>query len=97
MNHSLSSFCQAEDTTNRVLTTLHGQTEQLHRIQADAEAINHNLDRSEWLLRALVAPARRVTGEIGCSAMVPTGLGYIVGRNWGSSGAGSDGWGMHHR
>lgn len=50
---TVQSLAQAEDTTNRVLTTLHGQTEQLHRIQADAEAINHNLDRSEWLLRSL--------------------------------------------
>ena len=50
---TVRSLAEAEDTTDRVLTTLHGQTEQLHRIQADAEQINHNLDQSEWLLRSL--------------------------------------------
>ena len=50
---TVKSLAQAEDTTDRVLTTLHGQTEQLERIKADADAINHNLDQSEWLLRSL--------------------------------------------
>lgn len=50
---TVKSLAEADDTTDRVLTTLHGQTEQLHRIKADADAIHHNLDQSEWLLRSL--------------------------------------------
>mmetsp|Transcript_71367 Transcript_71367/g.167193 ORF Transcript_71367/g.167193 Transcript_71367/m.167193 type:complete len:239 (-) Transcript_71367:121-837(-) len=48
---TVRSLADADDTSTRVLTTLHEQTEQLHRIKADADAINHNLDQSEWLLR----------------------------------------------
>ncbi|CAJ1377689.1 unnamed protein product [Effrenium voratum] len=42
---TVRSLADADDTSNRVLSTLHGQTEQLNRIKADADAINHNLDQ----------------------------------------------------
>lgn len=50
---TVRSLAEADETTNRVLTTLHGQTEQLHRIKADSDSINDNLNQSEWLLRSL--------------------------------------------
>mmetsp|Transcript_55365 Transcript_55365/g.121525 ORF Transcript_55365/g.121525 Transcript_55365/m.121525 type:complete len:231 (-) Transcript_55365:56-748(-) len=47
------SLAEADEISNRTLGTLNHQTEQLHRIQADTDAIDHNLDQSEWLIRGL--------------------------------------------
>ncbi|CAE8599240.1 unnamed protein product, partial [Polarella glacialis] len=50
---TVRSLAEADETSNRVLSTLDGQTEQLQRVQADASDIDYNLDQSEWLLRSL--------------------------------------------
>lgn len=47
------SLAQADNISTHTLGTLNEQTEQLRRIQADAEAIDSTLDQSEWLLRGL--------------------------------------------
>jgi len=50
---TVRSLAQADESSNRVLTTLNEQTEQLHNIQDDTRSIDSNLDKSEYLLRSL--------------------------------------------
>eukprot|EP00930_Biecheleria_cincta_P079047 TRINITY_DN66709_c0_g1_i1.p1 TRINITY_DN66709_c0_g1~~TRINITY_DN66709_c0_g1_i1.p1 ORF type:complete len:248 (+),score=50.89 TRINITY_DN66709_c0_g1_i1:68-745(+) len=50
---TLRSLAEADESSNRVLTTLNEQTEQLHKIQDDTRSIDSNLDKSEYLLRSL--------------------------------------------
>lgn len=47
------SLAEAQAVSNRTLGTLSEQTEQLHRINAGAEDVSNNLDKSEFLLQSL--------------------------------------------
>jgi hypothetical protein len=47
------SLAEADILATSTMGTLDGQTEQIHRINADAEKIDANLDQSEYLLRGL--------------------------------------------
>lgn len=47
------ALAEADEISTHTLGTLHGQTEQLHRIQTDADAIDSNLDQSEFLLSTM--------------------------------------------
>jgi len=47
------TLAEADEVSLRTLGTLHGQTEQLERIQDDTEAIRQNLDQSDKLLKRM--------------------------------------------
>jgi hypothetical protein len=47
------SLAEADTIANSTVDRLDGQTEQLHRIEGDSDAISDNLDKSEYLLRGL--------------------------------------------
>lgn len=50
---TVRSLVEADESSNRTLTALNEQTEQLHRINEDTHSIDSNLDKSEYLLRSL--------------------------------------------
>lgn len=53
LQSTMKSLAEATEISTRTLGTLNQQTEQIERIKADAEAIDSNLDQSEYLLRSL--------------------------------------------
>lgn len=53
LKQTLGHLHQADEVSDRTCVQLNQQTEQIRRIQADAEQIDHNLDQSAWLLKGL--------------------------------------------
>eukprot|EP00933_Yihiella_yeosuensis_P034842 TRINITY_DN28328_c0_g1_i1.p1 TRINITY_DN28328_c0_g1~~TRINITY_DN28328_c0_g1_i1.p1 ORF type:complete len:234 (+),score=55.77 TRINITY_DN28328_c0_g1_i1:49-750(+) len=89
LQSTVRSLAEATDTSDRVLTTLNGQTEQLHKIKEDSDAIDHNLEQTQKLLNFL-KPMGWVKGLFGGrrSSASASGGGYPAS----GSGRGSGGY-----
>mmetsp|Transcript_65264 Transcript_65264/g.151445 ORF Transcript_65264/g.151445 Transcript_65264/m.151445 type:complete len:185 (+) Transcript_65264:69-623(+) len=82
LNRTRRTLAQAEEISTQTLGALHSQTEQLQRIQADADAVGHKLDQSERLIQSMKPfgwlrdmfrsdPPRR-NSKLGASAGAPS-------------------------
>merc|ERR1719408_493189 len=53
LKETLSTLQEADDIGTATCHTLNAQTEQIEKIQNDADEVSGHLDRSKWLLRGM--------------------------------------------
>merc|ERR1719230_2535013 len=53
LKETLSTLQEADDIGTATCSTLNAQTEQIQKIQNDADEVSGHLDRSKWLIRGM--------------------------------------------